>query len=265
MHADTSAIPSQAAIGFGSVRHKRLRPARNDFAYPAFFLRLPVRALAQSAWSWRWLRHNRRGIFTIHDGDHGDGRPLLVWIEDLLHRAGVDDADGEIWLHTFPRVLGFVFNPVSFWICHREDGALRAIVCEVNNTFGERHCYVLANTNGAPLMWGEPLESSKVFHVSPFCRVEGRYRFRFMLARRDGGERFVARIDHDDRAGPLLETSIGGRLEQLTDAALLQTFLRRPLFTFGVVARIHWQAVRLVWRRVPFFSKPAPPAGQFTR
>jgi len=256
---------SQATIGIGSVRHKRLRPAKNAFAYPAFFLRLPLRALSDSAWPWRWLRHNRRGLFAINDADHGDGRPLLEWIEDLLRRAGIGDADGEIWLHTFPRMLGFVFNPVSFWICHRRDGALRAIVCEVNNTFGERHCYVLADPQGAPLAWGESLAASKVFHVSPFCRVEGRYRFRFMMARRADAERFIARIDHDDAAGPLLETSVEGRLAPLTDPTLVATFLRQPLFTFGVVLRIHWQAVRLVWRRVPFFSRPAPPVGQFTR
>jgi DUF1365 family protein len=265
MPSTTDTALVQATLGIGSVRHKRLRPARNAFSYPAFFLRLPVRALAQSPWPWRWLRRNRTGLFALNDADHGDGRPLLAWIEDLLRRAGIGDADGEIWLHTFPRVLGFLFNPVSFWICHRRDGAVRAIVCEVNNTFGERHCYVLADPRGTPLAWGTPLEASKVFHVSPFCRVEGRYRFRFMLARRENGARFVARIDYDDAAGPLLETSIDGWLAPLTDAALLQTFLRQPLFSFGVVARIHWQALRLIVRRVPFFSKPAPPAARFSR
>jgi DUF1365 family protein len=86
-----------------------------------------------------------------------------------------------------------------------------------------------------------------------------------MLTRRDDGERFIARIDHDDAAGTLLETSIEGRLVALTDRALRRAFLRQPFFTFGVVARIHWQALRLLWRRVPFFSKPAPPLGQYTR
>ena len=265
MSFHAAAPAHEASIGLGSVRHKRLRPERNAFAYPAFFLRLPVRTLARSAWPWRWLRHNRRGLFAINDADHGDGRPLLAWVEDLLRHAGIDDARGEIWLHTLPRVLGYVFNPVSFWFCHREDGALRAIVCEVNNTFGERHCYLLDAPHGGALAWGELLEAAKVFHVSPFCRVEGRYRFRFMLTRRGDGERFIARIDHDDAAGPLIETSIEGRLAPLTDRVLRQTFARQPLFTFGVVARIHWQAVCLVWRRVPFFSKPAPPVGPFTR
>jgi DUF1365 family protein len=259
---------SHPQISFGSVRHARLRPARHQFGYRSFFLRLPLRALARQSPGLRWLATNRFGLFSFHYADHGDGRPPLVWIESVLVRAGIDDARGEIWLHAFPRVLGYVFNPVSFWFCHRADGALRAVVCEVNNTFGEKHCYLLAHADGRPLRWGEELVASKVFHVSPFCRVTGRYRFRFMLACRtdaDEGERFIARIDHDDDVGPLLQTSIEGRLAPLTDARLLHAFFAYPAFTFGVMARIHWQALRLWLKRVPFFAKPAPPAAMLTR
>lgn len=254
-----------AAIGLGSVQHARLRPATNRFAYPSYFLRLPLRALAAQPWPFRWLARNGRGLFALNDADHGDGRPLLAWIEDLLARAGISDADGEIWLHTFPRVLGYVFNPVSFWFAHRPDGRLRAIVCEVNNTYGERHCYLLARDDGAPLAWGQTLAARKVLHVSPFCPVEGGYRFRFLLAPRIDGERFVARIDYDDTRGPLLQTSIEGRLRPLTDAALLRLFVARPAFTVGVITRIHWQALKLWAKRVPFFRKPAPPAFSLTR
>jgi hypothetical protein len=253
-------------IGFGSVRHARLRPATHRFAYRSFFLRLPLRALAKAPLALRWLGSNRAGLFSLHDADHGDGRAPLAWIESVLMRAGIDDADGEIWLHAFPRVLGYVFNPVSFWVCHRADGALRAVVCEVNNTFGEKHCYVLAHDDGRALRWGEELVASKAFHVSPFCAVSGRYRFRFMLADRPGADaRFIARIDHDDADGPLLLTSIEGRLEPLTDARLLRAFFAYPAFTLGVMARIHWQALKLWRKRVPFFRKPAPPAGALTR
>ena len=145
----------EPAIGFGQVRHRRLRPVAHALALRAFFLRLPLRRLARAPWPWRRLAHNAAGWFSLHDRDHGDGRPLLAWIEQLLARAGVHDADGEIWLHCFPRVLGYVFNPVSFWFCERRDGSLRAVVCEVNNTFGERHCYVLAHDDGRAIAWGE--------------------------------------------------------------------------------------------------------------
>jgi uncharacterized protein len=259
-------------IGFGSVRHARLRPAQHRFAYGSYFLRLPLRAMAGRALNLRWLKHNRFGLFSLHDADHGNGRAPLAWIESLLDQGGIHDARGEIWLHAFPRVLGYVFNPVSFWLCHREDGALRAVVCEVNNTFGEKHCYLLAHADGRALRWGEELVATKAFHVSPFCEVSGRYRFRFMLAAPDPsappderGERFVARIDHDGADGPLLQTSIQGRLTPLTDAALMRAFFAYPAFSFGVMARIHWQALKLWLKRVPFFSKPAPPAVALTQ
>ncbi len=166
---------------------------------------------------------------------------------------------------TYPRVLGYVFKPVSFWFCERADGTLAAIVAEVNNTFGERHCYLLAHDDGRPIAWGEELSARKVFHVSPFCRVEGRYRFRFLLAPRDGGDRFVGRIDYDGADGPLLQTSVEGRLKPLTDRELLRTRFAFPAFTLGVIGRIHWQALKLWLKRVPFFTKPEPPALDVTR
>jgi DUF1365 family protein len=254
-------------IGFGSVRHARSRPAAHRFAYRSFFLRLPVRALTPtSEWGLRLLKHNQPAPFSVRDADHGDAATAegpLAWIERVLAAGGVHDVDGDIWLHTMPRVLGYVFNPVSFWLCHRADGTLRAIVCEVNNTFSERHCYLLAHPDGRALAWGEELQASKVFHVSPFCEVKGHYRFRFMLSDSGGAERFVARIDYFEDASastPLLATSVEGRLEPATDRALARAFLAYPLFTFGVVARIHWHALRLWLKRVPFFRKPAPPA-----
>lgn len=244
-------------IGIGVVRHTRLRPAANAFEYPTYFLMLPMRALRVTPSP--ALVRNRFGLVSFHDRDHGDGRAdALAWLEALLAREGITDADGEIWLHTYPRVLGYVFKPVSFWYCHCADGSLAAIVVEVNNTFGERHCYLLA---GRELAFGRELSARKVFHVSPFCRIEGRYRFRFART----AERTVARIDHDDDAGPLLATSVSGRLEPLSRASARAAFFGMPLMTLGVIARIHWQALRLWAKRVPFFRKPEPPEAFTTR
>lgn len=254
-------------IGFGEVRHARVRPSRHAFAYRAYFMRLPLRALHNGMTRLRGVSRNRRGLFAVNDRDHGDGRPLLTWIDDVLRGAGIDDANGEIWLHTFPRVLGYVFNPVSFWFAHRADGALRAVVCEVNNTFGERHFYLLAHDDGRAIAYGTTLTARKMFHVSPFCEVQGHYRFRFLVTDDDrGGQpRFVARIDVDDAGGPLLVTSLAGALEPLSRRALMRAFTAYPVFTFGVIARIHWQAIRLWIKRVPSFSKPEPPAMNLTR
>lgn len=249
---------SQPLIGFGQVRHARLRPAVNRFSYGAYFLRLPLRALAARPWSSRLLGINRRAPMAVLDRDHGDGGPLLAWMEGLLARHGITDAGGEIWLHTFPRVFGYVFNPVSFWFAHRADGALRAIVCEVNNTFGERHCYLLA---GPELAYGRELVARKDFHVSPFCQVQGQYRFRFMRS----AERTVARVDHDDDAGALLQTSVSGTLQALTPRRVRAAFFGMPMMTLGVIGRIHWQALRLWLKRVPFVAKPQPPQAFITR
>ena len=263
MNSAAALAPSAALIGSGQVRHTRLRPALNRFAYPTYFLMLPMRSLRERPQA--ATRRNAFGLISFHDRDHGDGRAdSLAWIDELLLREGIADAAGEVWLHCYPRVLGYVFKPVSFWYCHRADATLAAIVVEVNNTFGERHCYVLG---GPQLAYGQDLEANKSFHVSPFCHVEGRYRFRFMRTAPQGaGEgRTVVRIDHDDNAGALLQTSVSGVLEALTVASARRAFFGMPLMTFGVIARIHWQAVRLFFKRVPFVAKPAPPPGFITR
>jgi uncharacterized protein len=272
---------AQPLIGFGQVRHTRLRPTQHAFAYPTYFLMLPLRSMQaqlnrtnldskqsipelpkapefsnQKYWG---IGLNRFGALGFHDCDHGDGRGpeqggALAWLDAVLAREGVTDADGEAWLHCYPRVWGFTFKPVSFWYCHRRDGSLRAILVEVNNTFGQRHCYVL----DAP-SYGIEQVATKVFYVSPFCAVQGEYRFRFMRTAGTPAGRTVVRIDYGDADGPLLQTSVSGELVPLTPASVRRALWHYPAMTWGVVARIHWQAVKLWCKRVPYFAKPVPP------
>ena len=259
----TEGTPSQALIGFGRVWHRRLRPAEHEFKHATYFLMLPMRALRAQASA--TLRRNRFGALSFFDRDHGDGRDdALAWLDELLASENVLDAQGEVWLHTIPRVLGYAFKPVSFWYAHRIDGTLAAVVAEVNNTFGERHCYLIA---GPSLHWGADVEATKVFHVSPFCAIEGRYRFRFLLTGESAAlpRHTVARIDHHDAVGPLLQTSVSGVLEPLTAASTRRAFFGVPLMTLGILARIHWHALRLAIKRVPFHAQPPAPERFITR
>ena len=250
-------MSSRAQLAIGRVRHLRLRPTTHGFDYPSYFLLLPLRSLrAQPDAA---LARNRWGLLAFHDRDHGDGRAdCLAWLDEQLAREGIRDADGEVWLQAYPRVLGYAFKPVSFWYCQRRDGSLAAIVAEVNNTFGERHCYLLC---GPELGWGREQRAAKVFHVSPFCAVAGEYRFRF--ARNEG--RIVARVEYHDDEGPLLLTSVSGAFAPATRARQRAAFFGQPLMTLGVIARIHWQALRLWAKRVPLLRKPVAPETFVTR
>ncbi len=258
----------QPLIGFGQVWHKRLRPAVHEFRHASYFWLLPMRSLREQPTP--LIKRNRFGALAFHDRDHGlGGDDALAWAEQLLADEGVVDADGEIWLHTFPRVLGHVFKPVSFWFALRCDGSLAAVLAEVNNTFGQRHVYLL---QGPALQWGGEAAAAKVFHVSPFCAVRGHYRFRFqrgLSADAEPGtaiwQHLIARIAHDGDDGPLLQTSVGGRLAPINRATLRRAFFGHPLMSLGVVARIHWHALRLALKGVPFHRCPEAPARFLTR
>jgi DUF1365 family protein len=253
--------PGRAAIYFGDVGHARHRPFEHRFRYPVFFIGFDPDAKQA-------LRHplfgvNRPGLLSYRDADHGrrDGSPAEAWARELLQHLDIAEADGPLWLQTFPRVLGYVFNPVSFWYCHDREGSLRAVLAEVNNTFGESHTYLVAHPDRRPIRPGDTLGAHKAFHVSPFFDVDGEYRFRFLHR----GERVVARIDYADADGPLLETWVSGSARAFSTGSLLRACLRYPWMTATVVARIHWQAVKLWVRGARFFPKPPPPVEQVTR
>lgn len=242
-------MPTLPKLLVGHVMHRRLRPALNAFVYPVFFVQLPLRNLAAA--NSPIFSVDRSNLLSFQQKDHGprDGSPLLPWIQNLLRKRGLPD-DGEIILQCFPRVFGYVFNPVSLWFCHNSAGALIAVLAEVSNTFGGRYSYFLHHPDGSVLVDGEVLEANKSFHVSPFCEVEGGYRFRFFLQRNCP----VVRIDYDDAEGEVLLTSISGRRKAWSTRALLSAFIRMPLLTAGVMFRIHWQALKLWLKGVPFYG-----------
>ncbi|MFL9907695.1 DUF1365 domain-containing protein [Paraburkholderia sp. RL17-337-BIB-A] len=239
----------------GNVMHERLRPKHHRFTYPVFYVRCDLDRLASL--DREWFGIDRWRLLSLRRRDHGprDGSDLATWMRAQLSAAGIEEADGRIWLQAFPRVFGYAFNPVSFWFCHDRDGHLRALLAEVRNTFGARHSYLLSAAGNAPITADTTLKCRKVLHVSPFCRVEGSYEFR---VRETPNSAFVS-IDYRDADGLLIRTALGGRLKPLTRSAALAALIRQPLLTVGVVARIHWQALRLAVKRAPFYGKhPAP-------
>lgn len=235
-------------IARGEVMHRRHQPVRNFFQYPVFFLLINCDELEQLD---SWLFGiNRARLLGFHFADHGDGRDPRCWVRERLQEAGITDCDGPLWVQTFPRVLGYVFNPVSFWYCQRSDGSTGAILVEVNNTFGDRHCYLL----GADPSTGafRDLRADKRFFVSPFYPVEGWYRFGFTV----NLNRPSAQIDYYQQTGLQLSTAIWGRTVAFSRGQLLKALLAQPFLTFGVIIKIHWQALRL-WRKgLPLFKRP---------
>ncbi|MFM0006074.1 MULTISPECIES: DUF1365 domain-containing protein [Paraburkholderia] len=253
--SDIAASIPAAWLLTGKVMHERLRPKHHRFTYPVFYVRCDLDRLASLDSGWFGI--DRWRPLSLYRRDHGprDGRELATWMREQLSAAGVEEANGRIWLQAFPRVFGYAFNPVSFWFCHDRDGRLRALLAEVRNTFGERHSYLLSANGNAPIAANTRLMCRKVLHVSPFCRVEGGYTFRV----REASNSASVSIDYHDADGLLIRTALGGRLTPLTRASALAALLRQPLLTVGVVARIHWQALRLALKKAPFHGKhPAP-------
>lgn len=243
----------------GKIGHARLGAQHNRFSYPGFFICFPIAHRAEL--NRRLFGVNRWNLFSYCDRDHGDGQDPEIWVRNILQQNRLDRADGEIWLQAMPRILGHVFNPVSFWYCHDCQGELRAVLCEVNNTFGERHGYLLSAPDQGVIGNDSELRSTKVFHVSPFYPVEGEYRFRFQ--RHDGFRRVS--IDYWQHGELTLKTFVSGQAMALSDRHLLQTFLHLGWATVMVVLRIHWQALKL-WRKgIRFHRKPHPPALEITQ
>jgi DUF1365 family protein len=182
-------------------------------------------------------------------------------VRDVLREHGADGFEiGRIDLLAQPRVLGHVFNPVSFWLIHDVEGALRVVIPEVTNTYGDRHSYLCHHPDLRPIEATDRLQATKIFHVSPFQPVEGSYEFRFDI--RD--DRIGIWIDYTTGNGGLLATLTGAR-KPLTSGAILRAMLRRPLGSRRVLGLIHWQALKLWWKGASFRVRPEPPADEVSR
>jgi DUF1365 family protein len=242
----------------GVVTHARLRPRPHRLRYRLFMTLLDLDELPALDRRLRLFGHNRRGLISFHDKDHLAGTgDLKAEVLAALDRAGVDLHGGSVRVLCMPRVLGFVFNPISVYYCHRADGAVAAMLYEVNNTFGQRHSYLIPVTGGGGD--GSIRQAcDKGFHVSPFMDMALRYRFKTAAPDED----VMLAVDADDALGPMIVTGFRGRRHEMTDAGVLGAFLAHPLLALAVLAAIHWEAVKLLLKGLRL--KPSPPAPEET-
>lgn len=245
-----------SGIYSGRVTHTRLRPKQHRLNYGVFSLLIDLDEIPSLARRLRLLRFDRAGILSFRQSDHGEGAAvdLRSWVERKLAEAGIPGG-GRIEILAYPRMFGYVFNPLSVFFCYTPDGRLTAILYEVANTYSERHTYVIPAEETALPGRGKVVRQSadKVFYVSPFLPTAGRYRFRI----RPPGNEVGVGITLEDEDGVLLTAAFHGKRQPLTDGRLLRVLLTYPLMTIKVMAGIHWEALKL-WRKGIRFRKHLP-------
>lgn len=237
----------------GETFHGRKGALENKFRYSVDYVLLnPDTARGPALFS-----RNARNLAALRDLDNGgppgQGRGT-AWVRETLAALNAPGAE-EILLLTQPRILGHIFNPVSFWLCHDGKGNLRSVIAEVSNTYGDRHSYLCTKDDGSPITRTDTLVARKIFHVSPFQPLEGHYTFRFDIR----PDRIGVWIDLTTPGGGLYTNLIGPRAP-LTNGRILMACLRRPFGSRRVLALIHWQALKLWWKGAQFRRRAAPPS-----
>lgn len=236
----------------GETYHGRRGAVKNAFRYSIDYVMLDADAPVKGP---GLFSRNGANLMSLQDSDHG-GKPKggagTAWVRDVLQEHQIH-LDGRIDLLAQPRLLGHVFNPVSFWFCHDTEGVLRTVIAEVTNTFGQRHSYLCHHDDMREITKDETLSATKIFHVSPFQPIEGGYTFRFDIS--DAHVHIV--IDYTRGDGGLVATLKGDRAP-LTNASILRSAVRRPFGSRRVLTLIHWQAIKLWWKKATFRSCPEP-------
>lgn len=232
---------SASCLYLGTVVHRRFKPRRHKLCYRVFWSLLDLDELPRLAKKLRLFSLNQFNLFSFYNMDHGDGseRPLRTQIEEHLSAAGLALDGGPIRLLCMPRILGYVFNPISIYYCYHHSGVLTALIYQVHNTFGQRHSYVIpVDPSRAELV---EQYCPKAFYVSPFMDMDINYAFRVQPP----GERVTLRIEGSDSKGPVIVASLAGARAAISDGALLAAFVNFPLLTLKVFTGIHWEALKL--------------------
>lgn len=249
-------MSSDNAIYAGRVVHKRLRPKPHALSYGVFYLLLDLATLDDAAMRLKFFSRNRFNVFSFYDRDHGpgDGTSVLEIARKCLADTGRPHEGRHVRLLTFPRIFGYVFNPLSVFYVYGPDQDLETVIYEVSNTFGERKCYVVAAGREADT--GVFAQScAKTMFVSPFASGFGGYGFRIS----NPGNDAVVGVHFSDAKGPLIKTHFKGNRHQLTDRELLRLVWRYPLLTLKVMFAIHFEALKLWIKGVPLSQRHVSP------
>ncbi len=243
----------------GHTYHGRKGAVENAFRYSIDYVLMDLETPLKMP---ALFSRNRFNVASLHDSDHG-GAPKngtgVRWVHDVLNTHALPAA-ARVELLAQPRFWGHVFNPVSFWLCYDARGGLRTVIAEVTNTFGDRHSYLCHRDDHAPIQATDTLKAQKIFHVSPFQPVEGGYEFRFDIR----PEKIGIWIDYRQGNGGLIATLVGDR-KPLTNRSILKSVWRRPMGSRRVSFLIHWQAIKLWWKKAAFRSRPEPPTEEVSR
>lgn len=240
-----------SALYSGIVMHQRFKPVRHKLRYRLEQILFDLDAMPKL----RLFGHNRLNVVSFHDRDHLDGSAtsLRLQVEQALIEAGLQPDGGAIRLLCMPRIFGHAFNPISVFFCHRGDGSLMALLYEVNNTFGQRHSYLIpVEDPGAAAI---RQHCDKAFYVSPFMRMDMTYAFTVVPP----GETTAVVVHGDDATGRVITASFTGRRQDLSDASLLRMLLRHGLLSVKVLGAIHWEAVKLWLKGLRIQPRPAEP------
>jgi DUF1365 family protein len=245
----------------GSTFHGRRGAVRNAFTYGVDYV---LTDLSEGGRLPLLFARNSGNLMSLHDSDHGGERGKgrgVAWVREVLAAQGLaENLTGRILLLSQPRVFGYVFNPVSFWLVHDANDELCLVIAEVNNTYGDRHSYLCHHDDLRPIRRTDTLTARKIFYVSPFQPVKGTYTFRFDITDQQIG----IWIDYRSGEDGVLATLTGKRTP-LTSASILKASLARPLGSLRVMALIHWQALKLKLKGAVFGARPTPPAEDVSR
>lgn len=254
--------PPDAAARFyvGPVMHARFKPVAHRFQYRVFSLLLDLGRLDEAARLSRFFSIGRFNLLGFDMKPHGaeKGADPREAVPRMLVEAGITEPVKRLFLLCYPKVLGFVFNPLSVYFAYGAGNRLLGVVYEVRNTFGERHSYVSPVRSGELSAAGLRQQAEKLFYVSPFLDQCMTYRFRLIPP---GNDKVAVRILETDPDGPILAATFHGEAAPITDASCLRLTFGLPLMTLKVVAGIHFEAMRLWFKGIRFFSRPPrPPA-----